>query len=43
MSFAERTLKDGPASKALHAPVRSERYVLPEKLEEIMEEEVWQE
>jgi len=38
MHFDEEPLEDDPAWKVLHTPIRSERYIPPEKLEEIMEE-----
>jgi len=43
MDFAMEKLEDDPAWKAVHTPVRVKRYISPEKLEEIMEEEVWRE
>jgi len=43
MDFAMEKLEDDPAWKAVHTSVRVKRYISPEKLEEIMEEEVWRE
>lgn len=43
MDFTAEKLEDDPAWKAIHTPVRVERYIPPEKLEKIMEEEVWRE
>jgi len=43
IDFAAEGLEDDPAWKAIHTPVKAERYVPPEKLEEFMEEEVWRE
>jgi len=43
VDFAMEKLEDDPAWKAVHTPVMVERYISPEKLEEIMEEEVWRE
>jgi bifunctional DNA-binding transcriptional regulator/antitoxin component of YhaV-PrlF toxin-antitoxin module len=43
MNFTEEKLEDDPAWKAIHTPVRVERYIPPEKIEKIMEEEVWRE
>lgn len=43
MDFSEEKLEDDPAWKAIHTPVRVEKYIPPEKLEKIMEEEVWRE
>ena len=40
--FGEEPLEDDSAWKVLHTPIRSERYIPPEELEEIMEEEAWQ-
>jgi len=41
MRFGEEPLEDDPAWKVLHTPIRPERYIPPEELEEIMEEETW--
>jgi len=43
MGFSVEKLEDDPAWKALHTPVKAEKYIPPKKLEEIMEEEVWRE
>ena len=43
MDFTEEKLEDDPAWRAIHTPVRVIRYIPPEKLEKIMEEEVWRE
>jgi len=43
MNFDLGKLEDDPAWKAVHSPVKAERYVPPEKLEAMMEEEVWRE
>jgi len=43
MGFSAEKLDDDPAWKALHTPVKVEKYIAPKKLEEIMEEEVWRE
>jgi len=40
--FGEEPLEDDPAWKVLHTPIRPERYIPPEELEEKMEEETWQ-
>lgn len=39
--MTEETLEDDPVWRALHTPVKAKRYIAPEKLEKIMEEEVW--
>jgi len=36
-------LEDDPAWKALHTPAKTVRYILPEELDRIMEEETWRE
>jgi len=43
MDFSVEKLEDDPAWKAIHTSVRIERYIPPQKLEKIMEEEVWRE
>jgi len=43
MSFNAEKLDDDPAWKALHTPVKVEKYISPKKLEEIMEDKVWRE
>jgi len=43
MDFTPEKLEDDLAWKAIHTPVKVERYIPPEKLEKIMEEEVWRE
>ena len=40
--FGEEPLEDDPAWKVLHTPIKPERYIPPEELEEIIEEETWQ-
>jgi len=39
--LADDNLEDDPAWGAIHTPVKAERYIPPEKLEELMEDEVW--
>jgi len=41
MSFTDEKLEDDQAWKAIRTPVKTERYIPPEKLEELMEEEIW--
>ena len=41
IDITPETLEGDPAWKAIHTPVKVERYIPPEKLEKIMEEEVW--
>lgn len=36
-------IEDDPAWRALHTPTKVVRYIPPEELEEIMEEEIWRE
>ena len=43
MDFSMERLEDDPAWKAIHTPIKAESYIPPEKLEKIMEEEVWRE
>jgi len=43
MNFNAEKLDKDPVWKALHTPVKAEKYISPKKLEEIMEEEVWRE
>jgi len=43
MDFNPEKLEDDPAWRAIRTPVKVERYIPPEKLEKIMEEEVWRE
>ena len=43
MRFDIEKLDDDPAWKALHTPVKAEKYISPNKLEEIMEDKVWRE
>ena len=43
IDFSEEKLEDDPAWKAIHTKVRVKKYIPPEKLEKIMEEEVWRE
>jgi len=40
--FGEEPLEDDPAWKVLHTTIKPERRILPEELEEIIEEETWQ-
>nr|MDO8134075.1 hypothetical protein [Candidatus Njordarchaeum guaymaensis] len=41
MDLSLENLEDDPAWRALHTPVKAVRYIPPEELEEVMEEEVW--
>jgi len=43
MDFSVQKLEDDPAWKAIHAPVKAEKYISPKKLERILEEEIWRE
>ena len=43
IDLADEKLEDDPAWKALRTPVKAVKYIPPEKLEEYMEEEAWQE
>jgi len=43
IDLAIENLEDDPAWKAIHTPVKTIRYIAPERLEKIMEEEVWRE
>ena len=41
MDFSTEKLEDDPAWKAIHTPVKVGKHIPPERLEKIMEEEVW--
>ncbi len=43
IDLAIENLEDDPAWKAIHTPIKTVRYIPPERLEKIMEEEVWRE
>jgi bifunctional DNA-binding transcriptional regulator/antitoxin component of YhaV-PrlF toxin-antitoxin module len=43
LDFTPETLEDDPAWQMLQKPAKLKKYVPPEKLEEIMEETIWQE
>lgn len=43
INLAKENVEDDPAWRAIHTPVKAVRHIPPEKLEEIMEEEVWRE
>lgn len=43
IDLAIENLEKDPAWRAIHTPIKAVRYIPPEKLEEIMEEEVWRE
>jgi len=43
MDFSAEKLEDDPAWKTIHTPAKLQKYIPPEKLEKIMEEEVWRE
>jgi bifunctional DNA-binding transcriptional regulator/antitoxin component of YhaV-PrlF toxin-antitoxin module len=43
IDFTPEKLEDDPAWKAIHTRVKVEKYVPPEKLERIMEENAWRE
>ena len=43
MDFTLEKLEDDPAWKAIHTQVKVEKYMPPEKLEKMMEEEAWRE
>jgi len=43
LDFNPEKLEDDPAWQMLQKPAKLKKYISPEKLEEIMEEEVWQE
>jgi bifunctional DNA-binding transcriptional regulator/antitoxin component of YhaV-PrlF toxin-antitoxin module len=41
LDFTRENLEDDPAWQMIHKPAKLKKYVSPEKLEEIMEEEIW--
>ena len=43
LDFTPETLEDDPAWKMLQKPAKLKKYIPPEKLNEIMEETIWQE
>jgi bifunctional DNA-binding transcriptional regulator/antitoxin component of YhaV-PrlF toxin-antitoxin module len=43
IDFAPEKLEDDSAWKAIHTQVKVEKYMPPEKLEKMMEEEAWRE
>lgn len=43
LDFTSEKLEDDPAWQAIHPPAKLRNYIPPEKLEEIMEETIWQE
>jgi hypothetical protein len=43
LDFTSEKLEDDPAWQIIHKPARIRKFISPEKLEEIMEETVWQE
>jgi len=43
LNFTPETLESDPAWKAIHKPAKTKKRIPPEKLEEIMEETMWQE
>ena len=43
IDFTSEKLEDDPAWKAIHTQVKAEKYMPPEKLEKMMEEEAWRE
>jgi bifunctional DNA-binding transcriptional regulator/antitoxin component of YhaV-PrlF toxin-antitoxin module len=43
IDFTPEKLEDDPAWKAIHTQVKVEKYIPPEKLEKIMEENTWRE
>ena len=43
LDFTSQNVEDDPAWKALHPAAKAKRYIPPEKLEEIMEESMWEE
>jgi len=43
LDFTSEKLEDDPAWQAIHKPAKLRKYIPPEKLEKIMEEEIWQE
>jgi bifunctional DNA-binding transcriptional regulator/antitoxin component of YhaV-PrlF toxin-antitoxin module len=43
IDFTPEKLENDPAWKAIHTQVKVEKYVPPEKLERIMEENTWRE
>jgi len=43
LDFTSQKVEDDPAWKAFHPPAKAKRYIPPEKLEELMEDEFCQE
>jgi bifunctional DNA-binding transcriptional regulator/antitoxin component of YhaV-PrlF toxin-antitoxin module len=43
IDFTPENLEDDPAWKAIHTQVKAKKYIPPEKLEKIMEEQAWRE
>ena len=43
LHFSPEKLEDDPAWQAIRKPAKLKKYIPPEKLEELMEEEFWQE
>ncbi len=43
LDFASEKVEDDPFWQILHKPAKIKHYIPPEKLEEYMEEEMWQE
>ncbi|MBS7626322.1 AbrB/MazE/SpoVT family DNA-binding domain-containing protein [Candidatus Bathyarchaeota archaeon] len=41
INLTPKNVEDDPAWKATHTPVKVKGYIPPERLEEIVEEEVW--
>ncbi|HKZ93963.1 MAG TPA: AbrB/MazE/SpoVT family DNA-binding domain-containing protein [Candidatus Bathyarchaeia archaeon] len=43
INFSAEKLEDDPAWKAIHSPIKAEKYIPPKRLEKILEDEVWRE
>ena len=43
LDFTSEKLEDDPAWQAIREPAKLKKYIPPEKLEEIMEESMWEE
>lgn len=43
LDFTSEKLEDDPLWQTIHKPAKIRKFISPEKLEEIMEETVWQE
>ena len=43
LDFTSEKLEEDPAWQAIHKPATLRKYIHPEKLEELMEETIWQE